>query len=683
MLVLVNSEAKAYKVNAIQHLRSLAELEAEKISRHLDTLLNASRFQAKYFENAIELDQANRSTASNLIKNIVLSNPSIDSSWVVFEENNFDGKDAQYKNSEDYDEAGRFARWWHTLHGGIIASEPIRGFESADWYIEGSKNKGGSLLEPHFYPMKNGEEQWFISALYPITVKGRYLGLSGNDVDIQKLNNSMSKIRFFDRGYASLISSTGNYAYHPDNQKIGQSIAQGQSIEKIKNSIKNKQPIHHQRTSDYLKEDVLDAYMPVILRGIEAPWYIRLSIPKNSLKIQSVLFHNKLIRSLLGIVLLMLTILYLILYYAIRPISKITSLISRLSLQDVDDSIPINTNNEIGTLGEIYNRLIIILTEKRKTEEAIIESEERFALTTAGSGDGLWDIDITGGHVWYSEPYRNLLGYQDENDYPSTLSTWRNGLHPDDREATIDAYNSHVEKGTPYNVEFRLSTKQGEWRWFHGRATSLRNKFGKSYRVAGAITDITNYKRQELELKQAYFSSEMAMNLSRIGSWWMNYSVNKNRFYTTVATLSLIGEPANKEGNFITVDHWSENVIRTNKVLGEKATAEFKRALEDVNAKFDITYPYTKPMNGSVIWIRAIATITRDKNGNITDVHGVIQDITEQKKAELELSQKNEELAVAKDTAEKATQSKSEFLANMSHEIRTPMNAIMGMSDLV
>ncbi|HEB27885.1 MAG TPA: PAS domain S-box protein, partial [Porticoccus sp.] len=284
------------------------------------------------------------------------------------------------------------------------------------------------------------------------------------------------------------------------------------------------------------------------------------------------------------------------------------------------------------------------ITEQKRAEEALQESEERFALTTAGSGDGLWDLDVAGQHMWYSKPYRKMLGYEEADDYPNTLASWSDTLHPDDHEPTLKALHSHLEKGTPYNVEFRLLTKQGEWRWFNARCKSLRDEHGQSYRAAGAITDITDHKQQGIELKQANFSSEMAMNLSHIGSWWMDYSVDHDSFYLAPSTLGLLGEPPSEEASLITVEHWVENVIRTNKELGEVAVAAFRLALEDASAKIDVIYQYTRPIDGDVVWMRAIGKVIRDDSGNVTNVHGVIKDITEQKKTELELSQKHEEL---------------------------------------
>ena len=140
-------------------------------------------------------------------------------------------------------------------------------------------------------------------------------------------------------------------------------------------------------------------------------------------------------------------------------------------------------------------------TERKTYEEALRRSEERFALTTSGSGDGLWDFDLPAGNFWYSERFRELLGYSNEKEYPNKLESWSDGLHPEDRDATLDAFARHLEKGAPYDVEYRLKTRQGEWRWFRARGKSLRDAKGRSHRAAGSISDITDYKRMEQELQ--------------------------------------------------------------------------------------------------------------------------------------------------------------------------------------
>ncbi|HEY5929932.1 MAG TPA: CHASE3 domain-containing protein, partial [Burkholderiales bacterium] len=141
------------------------------------------------------------------------------------------------------------------------------------------------------------------------------------------------------------------------------------------------------------------------------------------------------------------------------------------------------------------------VTQRRDTEERLRKSEERYDLAVKGSNEGVWDWNIQTGSVYFSDRCLAMLGYA-PNEVSSAQETWRKGIHPDDWQRVRQSLQRHLKDRVPYDVEFRKLDKFGEYRWFRSRGEAVRNAWGEPTRMAGSVTDVTDRKILEEQVRQ-------------------------------------------------------------------------------------------------------------------------------------------------------------------------------------
>ena len=158
------------------------------------------------------------------------------------------------------------------------------------------------------------------------------------------------------------------------------------------------------------------------------------------------------------------------------------------------------------TFSTIAFLLVVVLLIQRsrhgRAKDSLRSSEDRYLLALAGSTDGLWDWDILSDTIFYSDRFREILGYSPE-EFPGTIDSFRSRLHPEDAEAIWAAIERHLQERAAYKVEYRLQTKSGDYLWFLARGQAIWNSAGKAIRMSGWIQDITERKQGELNLKAA------------------------------------------------------------------------------------------------------------------------------------------------------------------------------------
>lgn len=144
---------------------------------------------------------------------------------------------------------------------------------------------------------------------------------------------------------------------------------------------------------------------------------------------------------------------------------------------------------------------VLDITELKSAERALRASEERFQLALRGANDGLWDWDLTTGHVFFSPRWKSMLGYED-SELIDNFDTWLNLLHPDDRTAAKDRVRDFLNGPREnYESEFRMRHKSGQYLNILARSFATRDAQGSPIRMVGTHQNITERKQADEELR--------------------------------------------------------------------------------------------------------------------------------------------------------------------------------------
>jgi two-component system sensor histidine kinase/response regulator len=137
-----------------------------------------------------------------------------------------------------------------------------------------------------------------------------------------------------------------------------------------------------------------------------------------------------------------------------------------------------------------------------------VEAAKRFERAVHGTQDGLWEVDAQGS-AWCSPRAAELLGYA-PNELSSDTNFFAGFVHPDDVQVVEGARRAHFERGVPYDIEVRLRTRSGDYRWYRARASAERDEHGHPLRLSGSIQDVTEARAARDELLRATEAAEAA-----------------------------------------------------------------------------------------------------------------------------------------------------------------------------
>lgn len=332
---------------------------------------------------------------------------------------------------------------------------------------------------------------------------------------------------------------------------------------------------------------------------------------------------------------------------------------------------PIFENGKVVKLKGVFQDI----TEKKKSEERLKDSEERFYLAMKGANDGLWDWNILTNEVYFSPRWKSMLGYRGD-EIPNKFDEWAKRIHPEDKERTLK-YASEYAKGKikgKFEMEFKMKHKNGSYIFILAKAFLVKNENGKPIRIVGTHTDITEKRTREEETeKQKSFFSSVVENIP-------------NMVFVKDAK-DLRFELFNKAGEELLGTKRESLLGKNDYDFFPKHQADFfiKKDKEVLSNKklLDIPKePIKTPWGEKILHTKKIPIISKDGKpiyllGISEDITGKIKDEESLKRLTIELDkkvkEKTQELQNALDQLKSLDSAKTEFLSITSHELRSPM----------
>jgi two-component system, sensor histidine kinase and response regulator len=268
----------------------------------------------------------------------------------------------------------------------------------------------------------------------------------------------------------------------------------------------------------------------------------------------------------------------------------------------------------------------MVARERRQSEEALREAEERFQRLVENIHEVFWMSDVRGERMLYVSPgYEQIYGRTCQSLYEHPESRIEN-IHMDDRARVIE-HTRQREDGVFINLEFRVVRPDGSIRWVRNRVFPIKGENGQLSRLAGLMEDITDRKRAEEKLRQS-----------------------EERFRGTFENAAVGIANVDFEG------HWLSANQRLCDILGYTREELLQKSFQDITYADDLPVSLDELMSfaqgerpsyslqkryvrkdGSLIWAEIFGSLQRDTAGKPAYTIAMIQEISERKRLEGDL----------------------------------------------
>ncbi len=569
-------------------------------ANRFDADMKANFAIAKTISNTMDSYEAgDREEVLGILENLLIENPRLLGTYVAYEPDAFDGRDAEFVNASGHDSTGRFVPYWNKMNGPIVL-DPLLHYEHSDYYQLPKQTEGDLLTEPYYY-----EGVFMVSYVSPIFKDGEFVGIGGVDVSLEYVDEVVSEVSTFDTGYAFMVSNTGTFLSHPTNKDwIGKRNLNdfgGEELKKASADIKNGVGGHLETIDPTTGKTVVMFYEPVET-GNSA---FVLVVPKEEMLAGVTDLRNRLLIISAVSIMFMAALAWMIARSITRPIDEIVEGFSCIAEDAVKGKLDSRADTDVEIdfreiprgLNKILDAVILPIRETMRVTNALAEGELKERV----------NLDVEG-------EFRELGDTLDK--FSETLNTII-----DDSNAVLTAFQNNDFKH-PIRVhgqgDFKILTDGIEdARRSLDRATAERREAEKALLAYAMELEHSNRLKEDME--RVVNNSPVVAFLWKYEDKWPAEFVSKN-----VTRLGYEVE-----------DFTSHRVLYGDIIHPDdfkKVESELEMNVKSGSEAYSLEYRiFTK--SGELRWVDERTFIQRDLKGGI-HLQGVILDITEHKKAE-------------------------------------------------
>jgi PAS domain S-box-containing protein len=292
------------------------------------------------------------------------------------------------------------------------------------------------------------------------------------------------------------------------------------------------------------------------------------------------------------------------------------------------------------------------VTDRRRREDALRESEERYRVLAELNPQALWTADVKG-RVWYAN--QRFLEYIGKDFLPQNGREYLQYFHEADRQRVNDVWAHSIATGEEYVVDARMiRASDGAARWWHLRALPVRDEHGHIEQWLGTAIDVHDTRRAAEQLRQQYALVESSRDFVALSD------MQGTPIYGNRAALKLIGLHSLADFTRVPMKDFffpeDQNFI-TNEF--------FPKVLREGHGEVEIRLRHFQ--TGEPIWMNYHVFLLRDASGEPVAYGTVSRDVTAQKRAETALMQSEKLAAVGR------------LASSIAHEINNPLESVTNL----